>query len=163
MIGPFAAPQFWNLGIVTGVAILMGTGIFIENVLELEPCPLCLMQRIWFIVVGIIGCAGLAHGSRRAVYPCLAIVAALVGGGFSVRQLWLQSLPADQVPACGPGLEYMLEVFPLSEVLISMTSGTGDCAEVLWTMLGLSIPAWALVGFTGLIAVSLLQLRATRG
>jgi disulfide bond formation protein DsbB len=162
MIGPFPTAQFWNLGVVGGVAILMWTGIFIEHVQALEPCPLCLMQRIWFMAVGAIGCAALAHGSQRATYPCLAIVAALIGGGFSIRQLWLQSLPADQVPACGPGLEYMLEVFPLSEILIAMTSGTGDCAEVVWSMLGLSIPAWALVGFTGLIVVSALQLRAGR-
>lgn len=160
MIGPFPAAQFWNLGIVGGVAVLMGTGLFIEHVQGLSPCPLCLMQRIWFMVVGVIGCAALAHGSHRIVYPSLGIGASLIGAGFSIRQLWLQTLPADEVPACGPGLEYMLEVFPLSDVLIAMTTGTGDCAEVVWTMLGLSIPGWALVGFTGLIVVWVLQLRA---
>jgi len=160
MIGPFTRAQFWNLGIVGGVGILMATGIFIEHVQALAPCPLCLMQRIWFMIIGVIGCAALAHGSDRAAYPVLSIVAALIGGGFSVRQLWLQSLPADQVPSCGPDLEYMLEVFPLSEILIAMTSGTGDCAKVVWTMLGLNIPGWALVGFAGLIVVSVLQIRS---
>ena len=73
-------------------------------------------------------------------------VAAIIGGSFSIRQLYLQSLPPEEVPACGPPLEWLLDG-PVSDLLSAMTQGTGDCAEVMWTFLGLSIPAWALVGF----------------
>ena len=96
---------------------------------------------------------------RWGIYPLLGGLCTVVGGGFSVRQLWLQSLPADQVPACGPDLTYMLEVFPLSEVLAAMTSGTGDCAEVSWSLLGFSIPGWLLLCFMALLAMNVMQIR----
>lgn len=88
------------------------------------------------------------------------MVAAVIGGGFSIRQLYLQGLPPDQVPSCGPDMSYMLEAFPLTDVLIAMTRGTGDCAEVAWSFLGISIPGWALVGFAALAVMAALQLRA---
>ena len=91
----------------------------------------------------------------RATHPLLTIVAALVGGGFSIRQLWLQSLPADQVPACGPSVDYILENFPLSKALEMLLRGDGNCAEVLWTFLGISIPGWTLVAFAMIIVGSL--------
>jgi len=89
----------------------------------------------------------------------LGAISAIVGAGFSVRQLWLQSLPKDQIPACGPDLSYMLEAFPLSDVLAAMTSGTGDCAEVSWALLGISLPGWLLVFFGGLLAMNIMQIR----
>jgi disulfide bond formation protein DsbB len=99
------------------------------------------------------------HNPRWGIYPLLTIVTAAIGGGFSIRQLWLQSLPADQVPACGPGVDYLFENFPLGEVLQQMTQGTGDCAEVVWEF-GLSIPGWALVGFIAIVILAALQWRA---
>ena len=138
---------------------LLCIALFMEHVMGLAPCPLCMMQRLWVAMVGVIAYIGLLHNPRWGIYPLFGCVAAMVGGGFSIRQLWLQSLPADQVPACGPDLQYMLEVFPLSDVLIAMTSGTGDCAEVAWSFLGLSIPAWTLVGFFILFASCAIQLR----
>jgi protein dithiol:quinone oxidoreductase len=82
----------------------------------------------------------------------------MMGAAVAGRQVWLQHLPPDQVPECGPGLEYMLEVYPLGETLAKILKGTGDCAEVDWTFLGLSIAEWALISFIVLTAVSVLQL-----
>jgi disulfide bond formation protein DsbB len=139
---------------------LMFGALIMEHLFGMAPCPLCLMQRIWFFVAGAFAFASLVHRPKWGIYPSCSIVAACIGGGFSIRQLYLQSLPADQVPACGPDLAYMLDTFPLSDVLIAMTRGTGDCAEVSWSLLGLSIPAWALVGFAAIIIVAVRQFRA---
>ncbi|MDA0979201.1 MAG: disulfide bond formation protein B, partial [Proteobacteria bacterium] len=91
------------------------------------------------------------------VYGILTILAAAAGVALAGRQLYLQGLPPEEVPACGPGLDYLLDVFPLSEVLAMVFEGDGSCAEVLWTFLGISIPGWTLIGFIGLIGLALLQ------
>jgi disulfide bond formation protein DsbB len=145
--------------IVAGTGFLLAGALVMEHIFMMEPCPLCLMQRVWFAIAGLLALAALIHSPRWGIYPLLTILAALIGGGFSIRQLWLQSLPADQVPACGPGMNYMLENFPLADVLAAMTRGTGDCAAVSWQF-GLTIPGWALVGFIAIIIVAGLQLRS---
>src|SRR4029453_9906732 len=96
--------------------------------------------------------------SAHRRYPVAGIVAAVVGAGFSLRQLYLQHLPPDQVPSCGPDLRYMLDVFPAADVLKAMTFGTGNCAEVTFTLLGVSIAGWTLVGFIVMVALALLQI-----
>ena len=138
---------------------LLCIALIMEHAFGLLPCPLCMMQRLWVAMVGIVAYVGLLHNPRWGIYPLLGSLAAIVGGGFSIRQLWLQSLPADQVPSCGPDLQYMIEVFPLGDVLAAMTSGTGDCAEVSWSLFGISIPGWVLLGFMALLAANLYQLR----
>jgi len=150
----------WTL-VAIGLAGAMMVGAHVlEFVWGLDPCPLCVMQRIWIMVAGVIMAIGLAHEPRLGIYSLLAIAASVVGAGFSTRQLWLQSLPPDQVPSCGPDLAYMIEAFPLSDILIAMTSGDGNCAEVVWSFLGLSIPAWALIGFVVLIVTIVVQWRS---
>ena len=146
--------------IVAVTGALLAGALIMEHLFAMDPCPLCLMQRIWFALAGLLALASLLHSPRWGIYPLLTIVASLIGAGFSIRQLWLQSLPPDQVPACGPDMTYLLENFPLSEVLALMTRGTGDCAEVTWQFLGLSIPGWALVGFAAIVALAVMQLRA---
>lgn len=131
---------------------IIGGAQFMEHEMGLDPCPLCLMQRLWTMFAGGAVLAGLAHNPRMAAYPIVAIVCTAVGAGFSLRQLWLQSLPADAVPACGPDMAYMIDAFPLSAILKAMTLGTGNCAEVTWTLLGISIAGWALLGFIALAA-----------
>jgi protein dithiol:quinone oxidoreductase len=140
-------------------AVLFGA-LVLEHLFDLVPCPLCLMQRIWFFIAGLCVVAGLLHEPRWGIYPLLTALAALVGGGFAIRQLYLQSLPADQVPACGPDINYMFEAFPLGDVLAAMTRGTGDCAAVAGSFLGVSIPGWALLGFILVVVLAILQLRA---
>lgn len=140
---------------------LMATAYYMEYVMMLEPCPLCMTQRIFLTLMGAVALAGAIHGpgpTGQKWYAGGAIGLAFIGSGFSIRQLYLQSLPPDQAPACGPGLSYMWEYFPLSEVLTAMFVGTGNCATVSWTLLGISIPGWVLVAFIGLSAVAALAL-----
>jgi disulfide bond formation protein DsbB len=146
-------------GIVAVTGVLLCGALVMEHLFAMDPCPLCLMQRVWFALAGLAAAAGLLHSPRWGIYPLLTILAAVIGGGFSIRQLYLQNLPADQVPSCGPDMTYMLENFPLSDVLAAMTRGTGSCAEVVWQF-GLTIPGWALVGFVAIVILALIQLRA---
>lgn len=135
--------------------------LYFQMALELEPCPLCITQRIFVILVGLISLAAFFHHPRvvwRRVYAGLATLMALIGAGVSTRHVWLQNLPEDQVPACGPGLSYMFETFPLADALRLLFQGDGNCADLDWSLLGLGIPAWTLVGFIGLAAVGLFQL-----
>ncbi len=144
-----------------GCSFLMAAALFMEHQMNLEPCPLCILQRVMVITAGIIALIAAIHHPRELgikVYGGLVVVSAVIGGAISSRQLWLQSLPADEVPACGAGLDYMLEVFPLADVLAMVLSGDGTCAEIAWTFLGLSIPGWTLVGFVGFIAVGAFQI-----
>ncbi len=146
--------------IVAITGFLLAGALVMEHLFAMDPCPLCLMQRVWFAFAGLVSLAALLHSTRWGIYPLLTIIMSLVGAGFAIRQLYLQSLPADQVPACGPDMTYMLENFPLSDVLAAMTRGTGSCAEVVWQF-GLTIPGWALVGFITIIALAAYQLRAS--
>ena len=141
---------------------MMVIALYMQHVMGLEPCPLCMMQRVWVSVAGIIALLAYLHGPGRAgqqAYAALTLLACAIGGGFSIRQLYLQSLPPDQVPACGPGLDYMLQNFPFKDVLRAMISGTGDCAKVDWSLFGISIAGYVLLGFIALAALAILQWR----
>ena len=156
---PNARNTNWLIGF--GCAFLMGIALYMEHQMQLEPCPLCIFQRVAVIAVGLVAIIAALHNPPAIglkVYGTAQLVVAVVGGLLASRQLWLQSLPADQVPSCGPGLEYLLDVFSLSEVLQMVLTGDGSCAEVVWTFLGISIPGWTLVGFIGLVALGLLQI-----
>ncbi|MDC0661306.1 disulfide bond formation protein B [Marinobacter sp. SS21] len=142
-------------------AALLGTAFYMEYVMGLEPCPLCWLQRYAFLAVAVVSLLAILHNPvavGRRVYGLLLTLFAAVGLGLAGRQLWLQSLPADQVPACGPSVEYMLEVLPWLEVLKTALQGTGDCAEVVWRFLGLSIPGWTAVFFSVLVVAGLVML-----
>ena len=137
---------------------LLGVAFYMEHVMGLEPCPLCWLQRFGFMGVGLVSFVAALHGPGQfglRVYGLLLAVTAGAGLGVAGRQLWLQSLPADQVPACGPSVDYMLEVLPWAEVLSTALRGTGDCAVVVWRFLGLSIPGWTAVFFALLVIVGL--------
>lgn len=143
--------RYFYLAIVLICAALLGTGYYLQFARGLEPCPLCIFQRIAYITILIIAAAGLVHGPGKPwlrVYSGLLGIAAVAGIAIAGRQVWLQHLPADQVPACGPGLDYMLEVFSFSETLKMVFSGSGECAEVHWTFLSLSIAEWSLIWFS---------------
>lgn len=150
-----------NLIIAIGCALLIAIALYMQYQLGLEPCPLCMTQRVAIIAVGLVAGVAFLHnpaGTMRRVYAAIGAILAVLGGAVSSRQLWLQSLPEDQVPACGPSLEYMLETFPLADTLRVMLQGDGNCAEVVWTFMGLSIPAWTLVAFVGLAGFNLWQM-----
>lgn len=151
----------WALALVLASGGILCGALVMEHVFDLAPCPLCLMQRIWIFFAALSAYIGLLHNPRLGIYPLVTIVCAVIGAYFSLKQLWLQSLPEDQVPACGPDLAYMFEAFPLSEVIAAMTKGTGDCAEVAFSLFGISLPGWALLTFIALIAGASLQWRTT--
>jgi len=151
--------EHWALFTSLTCGLLLCGALFMELILGLAPCPLCMMQRVWVVLVGLIAWLGAMHNPRFGIYPLLGCFAAVVGGGFSIRQLYLQSLPADQVPACGPDLAYMLDAFPMADILTAMTSGTGDCAAVSASLFGISIPGWTLVGFIILLLSNIQQIR----
>lgn len=143
-------------------ALLMAIAYYMEYIMGLEPCPLCMLQRVAVAGVGILALVAGLHNPQGEVgsrlYAGLIGLFALFGAGLSSRQLWLQSLPADQVPACGPSVDYLLEVFPLLDVIMIALRGTGDCAKVSWTFLGLSIPGWTLIAFAAFLVLMLFLL-----
>lgn len=128
--------------------------------MDMAPCALCITQRVFIVLVGLFALMASLHNPNklgRRIYCSLGALSAIIGGLFSARHLWLQSLPEDLVPACGPDLEYLLETFPLMEALDVLLQGDGNCADVSWTLLGISIPGWTLVAFGGLMAINIWQ------
>ena len=130
---------------------MMAVALFMEHFLLLKPCMLCYMQRGAVIVLGLIAGAGfLINPEKLSSYKVLLITCCTVllcGIGLSLRQLYLQSLPAELVPSCAPDIDYLLDTLPFLEVLIMAIIGDGNCAEVLWSFMGISIPGWTLIGF----------------
>ena len=151
----------WRLAAIVpalACAALLGFGYYLQYVEGLNPCPLCLVQRGFFY--GVIGTCLIAalHGPTgfgRTVYGIFTALFAAGGFAAAARQVWLQHLPPDQVPQCGPDLYFMLENFPLSRTLQTLIKGTGECAVVDWTFLGFSIAEWALVWFAGIFFYAL--------
>jgi disulfide bond formation protein DsbB len=146
-----------GVGAVVG---LMAYALFAQYVQGYEACPLCIFQRVALMALGLVMLVAALHapvGGFARVYSLLGVVAAATGIGIAARHLYLQSLPPDAVPACGPGLEYMLDAFPLFETVRLVFTGSGECAEVNWSFLGLSMPGWVLIWFVilgGLVTVA---------
>jgi len=139
-------------------AALLGFGYYLQYGRGLEPCPLCMVQRGFFYALMAIFLAGAIHAPRRAgsaIYASLVIVFALGGAATAGRQVWLQHLPKDKVPACGPDLFFMLENLPLARTLEKLFYGSGECAAVDWSFLGLSIAGWSLAWFSALALYAL--------
>ena len=139
---------------------LMLSAFYFQFVGKLDPCPLCISQRVMVVAVGLVMLAAAIHNPGPQgikVYAGAAGLTALAGASISARHVWIQHLPASEVPACGPGLSYMFQYFPLTDTLKAMVTGTGDCAKVDWTLLGFSMPFWVLVCFLGLAVVAFAQ------
>ncbi len=158
-----------RIGYIFGAAVciaLLGFGLYLQHVEGLEPCPLCVFQRVAFIALGLVFIIAALHGPGKTgamVYAVFGGLSALTGAGIAARHLWLQNLPPDQVPACGPGLSYMLEQYAVTRMLEKVLSGSGECAEAGWRFLGLTIPGWSLLWFVLLGALMVwLALRARR-
>lgn len=137
-------------------ASLLAAGLYIQHVQGIEPCPMCIMQRYALAACGLIGLlAGLHDPGRRgvSVYGAFLAVAAIAGLGVAARQSWMQWFP-PAVSECGPGLEYMLESFPLSAALPMIFRGAGDCSVIDWTFLGLSIANWSFLVFATILAAT---------
>ncbi len=132
---------------------MLGYAWYAQSVLGLEPCPLCIFQRVGVAVLGILFLLATLQNPRRIggyVYALLLAIAALVTALIAARHLYIQHLPEGAVPACGASLNYMLEVFPLSDVIRKVLTGSGECARVSWRWLGISMPGWVLLAAAAL-------------
>ncbi len=119
----------------------------------LEPCPLCIFQRMAVFALGVVFLLAFVHNAGRLggrVYAVLMGLTALVGMGLSGRHIYIQALPEGSVPACGATLDYLMDVFPLTDVIRKVLTGSGECAKVDWELFGLSMPVWVFVAYLGL-------------
>ncbi|MGA8864959.1 MAG: disulfide bond formation protein B [Gallionella sp.] len=132
---------------------LIGFALYLQYVEHQDPCPLCMVQRVFFIAILTVFALAALHGPKRTgerIYAALIVFLSLSGVGVASRHIWIQHLPADQVPACGPGLDYMLDTMPMSRVLKELMHGSGECAAKGWTFLTLNIPEWSLLCYLAL-------------
>jgi disulfide bond formation protein DsbB len=144
----------------TGCAALIAFALYLQYQLGEDPCPLCIFQRVAVMITGIIFFLAAAHGPRSQgakVYAAFIFVSSGIGASIASRHIWIQHLPKDRLPECGPGLSYMIDTFPLAEVLRKVLTGSGECATVGWTFLSFSIPEWTLLCFILMMVWAWLQ------
>ena len=139
---------------------LLAYALYLQYYEYQNPCPLCILQRIAFIGLMTVFLIAAIHGPRRTgvyIYSGLLVMIAAAGSAVAIRHVWLQHLPKDRVPECGPGLEYMLNKFPLTQALEKVFRGSGECADVSWTLMGLSIAEWSLIWLLllGVLAITI--------
>lgn len=133
---------------------MMGFALYAQHVLLLDPCPLCVFQRIATILTGLVFLAAALHDPGRVgsrVYAACLLATAGFGVGVAAWHVHLQNLPASDVPSCGPGFEYIMENFALFDALGVIFKGSGECADVVWRLFGLSMPSWVIIGLGGLL------------
>jgi len=139
-------------------ALAMVIALVMQYQFDMEPCPLCISQRIFIILVGVAALAGALISSRKLALRCTTVLMAIfgvIGAIVAGRHVWIQNLPEDEAPLCGPSLAYMFETRPMFDALNLLFKGDGHCADVSFTLLGLSIPGWTLVSFIGLILLAI--------
>lgn len=151
----------WLLVFTTVIG--MGYALFfLQRYMGLSPCPLCIFQRIGLMVMGAFALIAALWHPKSMLIKLLLWLGSLVGIGWATaiagRHVWLQHLPADQVPSCGPGLDYWLDTLPMQQVLNEVLSGSGECASVAWRLLGFSIPEQSLIFFIVLLLIHALIL-----
>jgi disulfide bond formation protein DsbB len=148
-----------NLLGLLACAALLAYALYAQYGLNLEPCPLCILQRVAVLAAGVLFLLAFLHnpGDRGArVYGALIDVAALLGILVAARQIWIIAQPPGSVAECGASLDYMMDVLPMHEVLGKVLTGSGECAKIDWQFLGLNMPTWVLmalvcVGLWGLL------------
>lgn len=141
--------------------LMMAVALGLEHIGGFEPCPLCIFQRVAVIAAGIVFAIAAIHSPigrvGKVIYGLLALIAVGTGAFIAGRHVWLQGLPADEVPSCGPGLDYMMEILPMQDVVSMVLTGSGECANIDFSLLGLSLPAWTLIGFA-ILAIAPLRM-----
>ncbi len=153
-----------HLLIFLAVGVIIGYAAYSIKILGLEACPLCITQQFLYCVVGLTAFIAYFHNPKPYIYKIYSgviLVASAFGSWVAGRQVWLQGLPEDQVPLCGPPLEYILEVFPFADVLNALFMGDGNCAEIPWQLLGLSMAGWSLIFFVLFMFLSVLVIFRT--
>lgn len=146
-------------GVLLCIFLLSGSAYF-QIVMGMQPCPLCIVQRMMLVAIGFFLLLQLAIEDVLIdrINGVLAFFSALIGAAAAGRQVWLEHLPADQVPACGASLDYMLKTLPLTETLRLLLEGSGDCAVVSWRFLSFSMAEWTLFFFVVYIILILVNL-----
>ena len=156
------SPRLVFVGLVLlAIVSMLFARVYLEAHLGLEACPLCMTQRVFVVGWGLFALAAVIHNpgvTGVRIYAGLCALFAIAGGAVAGRHVWLQHLPEDQVPACGPSLEYMLETLPFTETISLVLMGDGNCAETMWTFLGLSIPEQTLILFVVTALICLWQM-----
>lgn len=153
----------WGFLICAG---LMAAALYFQYGMQLEPCPLCIFQRVFVIITGLILLAGALHNPGklgRRIYGVVTALAAGLGAAVAGRHVWIENLPFDQQPGCAYSLNDMLETFPLLKTLKLVLEGSGGCGQVNWSFLGLSMPSWTLIFFIGFIGLGLLLVFTSLG
>lgn len=156
----FSYRELYFYGLAVCVASLLFAVLYLERTLYLDPCPLCILDRVVIVALGVIFLIALVHNPRSffaKIYGLISIVLSLTGIGLASRHIWLQNLPKDQVPECGPDLYFMLETLPFFDVIKKTLTGSGSCADVSWTFASLTIPEQTLILFVGLLILSVIQ------
>jgi protein dithiol:quinone oxidoreductase len=141
---------------------LMGWALWLQYGLGLDPCPLCSVQRVAVIAIGVVFLVAAVHNPGRtgaAVYAVLVLLFGGFGIAVAARHVWIQSLPKDSVPACGMGLDYMLETMKFTDVVTKVLGGSGECAEEGWKFMQLAIPSWTLVFFVAFVVAAFALVR----
>jgi disulfide bond formation protein DsbB len=153
--------------VTVACAAMLGYAYYAEWVLGLEPCPLCMLQRLAFIGIAVVALLAAIIGPKawgRWLAAVAMLPASIWGMVTAGRHIWLQSLPADQVPDCGPGLYFMQTYgFTWLEIVREAFTGSGECAEVDWSLFGLSMPVWTLIAYVGLTVVMLAAAKTKQG
>lgn len=156
----FFSPRGLFFSMAAASLLLILFALYLQHFLGEHPCPLCITQRLFVIAVGLLALAAALHNpaqTGRKIWSALIGLMALIGGGVAARHVWIQHLPEDQVPACGPDLAYMFQNFPLQRAFKLLFNGDGHCADVGWTFLALSIPEWTLIAFVSFAIAALYQ------
>lgn len=155
MLNKFLAGRAGYLvGFFTSFGLVV-LALWIQTQYHLEPCPLCISQRIVFMALGVLFLLAALLPKFPKLFAALQVLVALGGAGVAVRHWWIQAHRENMVADCGVGFDYMFENFPLNKALTLVFRGTGDCAAIDWTLLGLTIPQLALISFVGLAAYAL--------
>lgn len=159
----YSARKISLFGLVSSVAMLLFAIGYFQQYMGFTPCPLCILQRMGVSTLALIFLVSVLHNPGRvvnAIYALLGFFTAALGGAVSIRHLWLQYLPKNDIPQCSPGYDYIVDNFPLMDAIPMLLKGSGECSETLWSFVGLSIPAWTLLGFVFLGLISLSKLWA---
>ena len=154
--------RIFSLGALSALVLIV-TAYYMEIGLNLKPCILCHLQRICVFLLGLTALVGLLHRNtsyiRFVSYISVCIFFSISGALLAIRQLYLQNLPPDLIPSCAGDLSYLIETLPITDLLVTVIKGDGNCAEVAWEFIGISIPGWVLIALSTITIYFLISIK----
>ncbi|MDF1758215.1 MAG: disulfide bond formation protein B [Legionellaceae bacterium] len=143
-------------GLLLFTILVVVSAFYLENVFDLRPCPLCIMQRFCILLLGFFCfvALGLKSLKRARFIAIIQSIFSILGLYFASRQIWLQSLPVDESQMCMPGLEALVHYFSPAVIIKAFFWGSSECSEVSWRFIGLSMPEWAAIYFSIMTAIN---------